>query len=542
MPHCQKEKHDHRSRSKKDKRERKESLAAKKKAARDAEEEDELEDARKLIGNNLALRDGFGEYEVGCEEEMECVAKFNMNKRSKKHLRMDIIKHQQKKEREEEERQKKQKEENYRLLQREKLRVLQSGEEEEEACDIVVVDKEYFVYICQCCNKKFNTTNQFKNHTMSKKHRDAAMLYEEAGVIVTDVVLVDNEEDCDSEGGEFEGEDCDLDEEELDEEVGETSDGEDDVNSEEEEEEEAENKIGSLFSALAAFSDSSSSSSESSEDENLEVEEDDNCAAISENLVDVVVAKDDEDDCNDDDLDLLEDIIYQNRLQDRFYPDDNGSDAAVAIEGKAALAPVAFDDDQYDPDNFNDDRLAAVQHRLQKRLAAKGIQPNQIQPGYRSSDAVSVGKTLLAEVMEASVETMQAKLALYKQHKTEHQLLGREFRFAKGNSKALASQYSYRIDPSDNARQRANVHHAGSHYHMAGARSTYYGRSKGLMARHSSQGSRLQASRMASQETARTHGKGMAKVGKTSKKSTQKRRGEAGGNKKSGGMGAASEM
>jgi hypothetical protein len=175
------------------------------------------------------------------------------------------------------------------------------------------------------------------------------------------------------------------------------------------------------------------------------------------------------------------------------------------------------------------------------RLAAKGIEPNQIQPGYRSSDAVSVGKTLLQELMNASVENMQTKLALYKQHKTEHQLLGREFRFAKGNSKALASQYSFRIDPSDNSRQRANVHHTGSHYHMAASRSMYYGRSKGLLARHSSQGSRLQASRMAAQETARTHAKGQAKVGKTSKKSTQKRRGEAGGSKKSGGSSAAGE-
>ena len=178
---------------------------------------------------------------------------------------------------------------------------------------------------------------------------------------------------------------------------------------------------------------------------------------------------------------------------------------------------------------------------MSKRLAAKGIEPNQIQPGYRSSDAVSIGKTLLQEVMDATVENMQAKLALYKQHKAEHQLLGREFRFAKGNSKALASQYSYRIDPSDNARQRANVHHTGSHYHMAASRSMYYGRSKGLMARHSAQGSRLQASRMAAQETRMAHSKGQAKVGKTSKKSTQKRRGEAGGSKKTGGMASSSE-
>ena len=73
---------------------------------------------------------------------------------------------------------------------------------------------------------------------------------------------------------------------------------------------------------------------------------------------------------------------------------------------------------------------------------------------------------------------------------------------------------------------------------MQAARSMQYGRTKGLMARHSNQGSRLQASRMAAKEMAKVHGKG-TKIGKTSKKSQQKRRGEAGGSKKSGGTGTS---
>ena len=60
------------------------------------------------------------------------------------------------------------------------------------------------------------------------------------------------------------------------------------------------------------------------------------------------------------------------------------------------------------------------------------------------------------------------------------------------------------------------------------------------MARHSAQGARLQASRMAAKEMQSIHGKGM-KIGKTSKKSQQKRRGEAGGSKKTGGMNSTSE-
>ena len=83
MPHCQKEKHNHAARSKKEKQRKREQLAARKAALKEAEEAAELE-RLKGTTNNIALKDGYGEYEIGCEEEMEYVAKFNMNKRSKK--------------------------------------------------------------------------------------------------------------------------------------------------------------------------------------------------------------------------------------------------------------------------------------------------------------------------------------------------------------------------------------------------------------------------------------------------------------------------
>lgn len=90
---------------------------------------------------------------------------------------MDIIKQQQKAEREEEERIKKEQENNYRLEQ-EKL----NGPKEKEEEELGELKEEYLVYICQCCNKKFKTVQQFKNHIESKKHKDIARLYEEAGV------------------------------------------------------------------------------------------------------------------------------------------------------------------------------------------------------------------------------------------------------------------------------------------------------------------------------------------------------------------------
>lgn len=145
---------------------------------------------------------------------------------------------------------------------------------------------------------------------------------------------------------------------------------------------------------------------------------------------------------------------------------------------------------------------------------------------------------MLQQVMEAKTDTLEARLEAYNRHKRECNLLTTEFAIAKGNSKALPSQYVRKVDAADNARTRANVHHAGSHYHMQAARSMQYGRTRGLMARHSSQGSRLQASRMAAQETARMHTGG--KSGKvSSKKSNMKRRGAAGGSKKCGGEGGA---
>ena len=85
MPHCQKEKHNHQSHSKKEKQKKQTEKLAKKNALLKAKEDAEKEKMMKMMGgNNLTLKDGFGEYIVGCEEEMEYVAKFNMNKRSKK--------------------------------------------------------------------------------------------------------------------------------------------------------------------------------------------------------------------------------------------------------------------------------------------------------------------------------------------------------------------------------------------------------------------------------------------------------------------------
>jgi hypothetical protein len=100
------------------------------------------------------------------------------------------------------------------------------------------------------------------------------------------------------------------------------------------------------------------------------------------------------------------------------------------------------------------------------RLAAKGIEPTRHIGSYAASEAVSIGKTLLQQLMEANKDTLEAKLEAYNKHKTECQLLNRGFAMAKGNSKALAGQYVYRPGAADDTRKRANVHHAGRYVMM----------------------------------------------------------------------------
>lgn len=110
----------------------------------------------------------------------------------------------------------------------------------------------------------------------------------------------------------------------------------------------------------------------------------------------------------------------------------------------------------------------------------------------------------------------------------------RTMRTAGNSSKALPSQFVHQPSPADNAAARAIVHHTGSHYHMAGGVQFQRGvRVKGVVSRHSKQGAKLQAARMAqrnmyeAREDARgerTEGAGRSKM-KQKKKKTKKEAG-----------------
>ena len=83
-----------------------------------------------------------------------------------------------------------------------------------------------------------------------------------------------------------------------------------------------------------------------------------------------------------------------------------------------------------------------------------------------------------------------------------NRLLARSANVRKGNNstKAIASQFVHKESPADNAARRAVVHHTGSHYVMAGGVQFQRGlRVPGVVSRHSKQGAKLQAARMALQ-------------------------------------------
>ena len=643
MPHCQKENFNRAGKSKKERHKAKQEAAARKHqlaAARLAQDaEDEL--LKGHTTNNLAPVEGFGEYEIGCEPEPE-YHKFNVKKRNKKHLRLDLKKAQQREQREEEERILQRQQEEYneqvRLQQQQLLRIeaaaaarkTETGAVEEEEvededetwCTTITATAqssapalEYFVFICECCDRRYATKNQFLNHIKSKKHLNRCKMYEELGLIVTHIELRgmnNNEHDT------YNDNDNDNDHDNEKEYNGHDRNGEDDSNTsrstrddnetdigidvsngngrnehimrkdeehffddeeegagkldEEEDEEEEDFPKRRATNIFAGFVDDSSSDDddddESSNSDNEDDDNDDSMKRSSSNQPPPSLAiklqdspscaknsttrnnNNDNGDDNDDDDDIdFNEIMYQNQLiQDEIDAQQQPkNDDGVVVISPTTRQPLPFNEG-YDPSRYdvNENRLMSVQHRLRKNLAAKGIEPSSSSnhSGKRSDndsydpfEAIMLGKTLLQEVLEANVDDLDRKLAAYNRHKKECAVLGRHFALTKGNSKALPAQYVFKKDVSDNARQRANVHHAGSHYHMQMSRSMQFGRQKGLMARHSSQGSRLQASRrMAKMAEQKGAGSGMMKNNKTSsKKSSQKQQGRAGGSKKTGG-------
>ena len=385
MPHKQKENHDHSAKSKKERQKAKQEREAKKKAAVEARLKIEAEEAVGQKPNNIALAEGAGEYEVGCEAEEEIPLRFNIKKRNKKHLRRDVRRNAERQAREEADRLQREQEERWHREQKEaerRQRKLEGREEESDESEEEDDDEgeEYLVYICECCGKKYATTNQFANHANSRKHKANAAMYEEAGIVVTSVQLklrLDDDEQYqeykDNQFDDFEYGDGDSDFNDSDEErefyngKGEYLDDDEEHESEGEEEEESEDEEivppqrpkANLFSALM-MGDSSSSESDDEESDN-EQEEKPNPAPTKPQ---VTTVSDDGEYDEEEEEEMLEEVIQQNMILQGEMDAENDNASAEGLP-----TPLPFDDEQYNPEHFTADenRLMSVHYRLQKK-------------------------------------------------------------------------------------------------------------------------------------------------------------------------------
>jgi len=427
----------------------------------------------------IGVRTSVHVLQIGCEEEQELVTRFNLKKRSKKHLRKDVRRNAERVAREEEERAKREEEEAWKRrrteqLAREKRERGDDGDddddddddddsssEEEEGIIGGEGAHEYLVYICECCRKKFWTKNQFVNHIDSRKHKEKVAAYEKAGLIVTSVQLrggggddhIDNgksDDDIDSEAEYFGSVEWDI----LESDNDDTNQQKDEIEEEKEEHQPTPTPKHNLFAAFADDSSSSSSDDdESSQDETQKPPSAPTSLPRPPNEQEQGESEDSGVKLDEE----LEELIYQNEIERTKI---NATTAGAEEDISPSPSPLPFDDEAYDPENYTveENRLLSVHHRLRKRLAAKGLAPShQIEP----ADAVAMGKTLLQQVMEANMDTLQQRLEAYNAHKAECRLLNRANAFAGGNSKALAGQYTFRQDAADDTKARANVHHTG---------------------------------------------------------------------------------
>ena len=100
-----------------------------------------------------------------------------------------------------------------------------------------------------------------------------------------------------------------------------------------------------------------------------------------------------------------------------------------------------------------------------------------------------------------SMRLLKDKVALREANKMRNGVLVKSARFARGNSKALASNYTFKKGTAWNKHRAATLHHwgaggGGSHMMMCGSKQFQKGvRVNGVVLRHSKQGAKLQASR-----------------------------------------------
>lgn len=139
---------------------------------------------------------------------------------------------------------------------------------------------------------------------------------------------------------------------------------------------------------------------------------------------------------------------------------------------------------------------SSARARMRAKLEARGV--DCVRDDEPGDEMENLGKTLMQQVLEANTEVLEKRLAKLKEHKETQKIVNKAMDFDKGTSKANPSNYVFKPNAADNPRARANVHHASSHYHMAATRQFSHGNKvQGVISRHSKQGEKMQAARMA---------------------------------------------
>jgi hypothetical protein len=194
---------------------------------------------------------------------------------------------------------------------------------------------------------------------------------------------------------------------------------------------------------------------------------------------------------------------------------------------------VVFDSAMGDePEQTNNHDSKNARDRLTEKLAELKLKED-IQNNGEIVERTEVESEELAELavnrMEDQLRANLKRMEDIKNEQEDKKLLARlAHTTAKRNNKAISSQFVYQPNAADNAEKRAIVHHTGSHYHMAGSKQFQKGlRVKGVISRHSQQGAKMQAARVAKKQglSAREDARGERSAGgKSVGKSTKKKK------------------
>jgi hypothetical protein len=258
-----------------------------------------------------------------------------------------------------------------------------------------------------------------------------------------------------------------------------------------------------------SFGDSGESEEESSisSEESEEESEEDGVDLIPDSIVSVTAPAEEID---DDDLALEEAL----QLAQATIASWGSVDGKKSEEVKGTSIMDKDGEDNFDPRLIHIHAQLAIR-RLEERMK---LDSEELETG-EISNIRKVTQDLHEQLMAKELRRERNQIAL------------KAAIYAKGNTKAIASQYVRKQDVADNAAKRAIVHHTGSHYVMLHGKNYQSGnRLKGVVSRHSKQAALRQQKSKDSMLKARDVARGITgPSGKSGGKTVSKKKKSQGG-------------